>query len=93
MVAPVSDENKLSLRQRSDSPLFTRAIKPLSQKAAETDKLDEILREFGRIREHQVKEAEKMGKAVARVEGSIAELTSRFKVVEENVQLLLQKNP
>ncbi|KAJ4857916.1 hypothetical protein T069G_08813 [Trichoderma breve] len=113
MMAPVSNENKLALHQRSDSPLFTRGIKTLSQKAAETDRADEILRELilirenqvkqtdkadqilrelALIREHQTKEAEKKGKAMARVEGSIAELTSRVKVVED-VQLLLQKNP
>ncbi|KAL5087988.1 hypothetical protein Trisim1_007392 [Trichoderma cf. simile WF8] len=112
MMAPVSNENKLTLHQRSDSPLFTRGIKTLSQKAAETDRADEILRELilirenqvkqtekadqilrelALIREHQTKEAEKKGKAMARVEGSIAELTSRVKVVED-VQLLLQKN-
>ncbi|KAF3067624.1 hypothetical protein CFAM422_008601 [Trichoderma lentiforme] len=113
MMAPVSNENKLTLHQRSDSPLFTRGIKTLSQKAAETDRADEILRELilirenqvkqtekadqilrelALIREHQTKEAEKKGKAMARVEGSIAELTSRVKVVED-VQLLLKKNP
>ncbi|PNP53889.1 hypothetical protein THARTR1_05706 [Trichoderma harzianum] len=96
MVAPVSDENKLVLLPRSDSPLFARASKTPSQKAAETKKLDEILRQLVLIREHQVKETEKRGKTEARVEGSIAELNSRFKVVEEIVQLLLQllqKNP
>ncbi|KAL7905088.1 hypothetical protein GGI35DRAFT_489306 [Trichoderma velutinum] len=92
VVAPVSDENKLSLLQRSDSPLFARVVKPTPQKASETDKMDEVLHELGRIREHQVKEAEKTEKFKARVEGSVAEFASRFKVLEENVQLLLQKN-
>ncbi|KAK4064747.1 uncharacterized protein Triagg1_8934 [Trichoderma aggressivum f. europaeum] len=114
MVAPVSNENKLALHPRSDSPLFTRGIQTPSQKAAETDKMDEILRELvlirenqakqdekmdeilreqGHIREHLFKETDKVGKAMARAEGSNAELTSRFKVVEKNVQLLLKKNP
>ncbi|KAL6792185.1 hypothetical protein GGI42DRAFT_346553 [Trichoderma sp. SZMC 28013] len=56
------------------------------------EKMDEILREQGQIRGHLFKEAEKVGKIMARAEGSNAELISRFKVVEENVQLLLRKS-
>ncbi|KAL7953754.1 hypothetical protein V8C34DRAFT_308915 [Trichoderma compactum] len=114
MVVPVSNENKPALHQRSHPPPFARGIKTPSQKAAETDKTDEILRELvliresqvkqdermdeilreqGHIREHLFKEAEKVGKIMARAEGSNAEFTSRFKVIEENVQLLLQKCP
>ncbi|KAL7943639.1 hypothetical protein V8C42DRAFT_346562 [Trichoderma barbatum] len=96
VVAPqtsASDGNKLALPQRSKTLSLIRAVKPSLQKAAEGDKMDEILRELGRIREHQVKEAEKMERNVARLEGSIAEFITRFRVVEENVQLLLKKNP
>lgn len=58
----------------------------------EADKMDRIEAELRCIRQHQIKEADRMEQNVARLEGSIAEFISRFRVVEENVKSLVRQD-